>query len=237
MMDMMMFWFSFIMFNAIHLINAANNDADDNHLVEIAAETKSSLWHPPPPPPASSHHDCQSKQDGKIILAVQTERQLKLQQINQPPKLPANSIPEIVIKSNDNELKLKFLSQSSSLHLEQLIKPPKYYHRQNPLDVQEIHEPTIQLKQLIKKPIHQNVHEIIIPTKTIVQEILPMKQIVKTIVSTANNHHQQKSPPSPSLHHGQEDDDQSNHHHEPQQQQHVIDERSLNLNLQSLSNQ
>ena len=106
MMDMMMFWFSFIMFNAIHLINAANNDADDNHLVEIAAETKSSLWHPPPPPPASSHHDCQSKQDGKIILAVQTERQLKLQQINQPPKLPANSIPEIVIKSNDNELKL-----------------------------------------------------------------------------------------------------------------------------------
>ena len=197
---------------------------------------------------STNHPDCNQKNE-KISLAVMTEKHFKLQPIHHNDDHHSPPTTNIVIKSNDNELKLKFLSQSSSIHLEQLITQPKHYHHHHHDEQQEIYEQPIRLKQVIKKPIHQDIHEIIIPTKTILQEILPLKQIIKTIVPTANNdhhggHHQHSkqqpllSEKSSPVHHGQEEDEQQqqsnlhhpNHpHHQQQQQQHVIDERSSNL--------
>ncbi|KAH9412786.1 hypothetical protein DERP_009768 [Dermatophagoides pteronyssinus] len=174
-----------------------------------------------PPLSSTNHPDCNQKNE-KISLAVMTEKHLKLQPIHDDHHSPPPTT-NIVIKSNDNELKLKFLSQSSSIHLEQLITQPKHYlDHQHQYEQQEIFEPPIRLKQVIKKPIHQDIHEIIIPTKTILQEILPLKQIIKTIVPTAttnNDHHHhhgghhQHSKQQPLLsekspvHHGQEEDE------------------------------
>ena len=87
-------------------------------------------------------------------------------------------IPEIIISSGSSPLTLKFQSVSSSLNVIQ-----DHDNSEGQTSESESEDGPIMLKQTIKKPIIQELHEIIIPSRDIIQEILPVKEMIKTIVS------------------------------------------------------
>lgn len=94
-------------------------------------------------------------------------------------------LPDIIIASENNPLTLKFFSKSSPINVEQYLQvldyPPSAHHQQT------FELMPIIVKQILKKPIHQNVHEIIVPSRKLTQEILPVHEVIKTILSSSSS--------------------------------------------------
>lgn len=87
-------------------------------------------------------------------------------------------IPTIVIGSSGVPLTLRFKSTSSNLNVEQ-----EHSNQEGKTQVSSSVDGPLILKQTIKKPVFQHLREIIIPQRQIIQEIRPVKQMIKTIVT------------------------------------------------------
>ena len=82
------------------------------------------------------------------------------------------NIPTIVIDSGSSPLKLQMLSSSSDLQIEQ-----DHQNSKPKVITSNSVDGAIIMKHFVRKPIIQNIREIIMPQRKIVQEIMPVKVI------------------------------------------------------------
>ncbi|KAI2808742.1 hypothetical protein BLOT_006688 [Blomia tropicalis] len=90
-------------------------------------------------------------------------------------------IPTIVIGSKSIPLTLEMQSSSSDIKIAQ-----NHQNTEPQMITSNSVDGAIILKQFIRKPIIQKVHEIILPKRKIIQEFRPVKEFVKTIISKAD---------------------------------------------------
>lgn len=123
--------------------------------------------------------------DSAIYAAIFRKNLLQIKAINNQQFNESAIVPNIIIASENNPLTIKFLSKSSPINVEQYLQvsdyPPSAHHQQT-FDLM----PLI-VKQILKKPIHQSVHEIIMPSRKLTQEILPVHEVIKTILSSSSS--------------------------------------------------
>lgn len=111
-----------------------------------------------------------------IEAAIISKHMIKT--ITVPNSGDIEDIPAIVIGSPGVPLTLKFKSTSSNLNVEQEVT-----NNEGKTQVSSSQDGPLILKQTIKKPVFQQLREIIIPQRQIIQEIRPVKQMIKTIVT------------------------------------------------------
>lgn len=116
-----------------------------------------------------------------IQAAIISRHYLKFKPVKSSQK--QQKIPEIIIQSEASPITLKFMSQSSSLKVEQEHQTGGGQEQEGSTEYDE----PIVAKLTVKKPVYQEVREIIIPQRKIIQEIRPVKEIIKTIVSKKKN--------------------------------------------------
>lgn len=124
-----------------------------------------------------------SYQSKPIPAAITTKRSLNFKDIEIPPNEP-HSTNLIEVKGTVPSFTIKFNSASSKVNLFHQHDPPK-----TPPIVKETYsedEPHI-LRQQVKKPIIQEVHEIINPIRHVIQEIKPVEEELSTIVARGSN--------------------------------------------------
>lgn len=126
---------------------------------------------------SNSYGSGSSKQsEGQVIpAAIQTRHEIQFRDV---PSMGTVNPTTIEVGANTIPLNIVFRSASSNLNILQ-------DHQSSGGTVQESNsedEPHI-LKHSVKKPIIQEIHEIITPSRKIVQEIQPVQEEILTIVA------------------------------------------------------
>ena len=111
-----------------------------------------------------------------INAAVISKHYFKVK--NVPSSSQQADIPTIVISSGSTPLKIQMESSSSDVEVTQ-----SHSNAAPQMQTSNSVDGAIVLKHFVRKPIIQKVREIIVPQRNIVQEVMPVKEFIKTIVS------------------------------------------------------
>ncbi|KAJ6220135.1 hypothetical protein RDWZM_005947 [Blomia tropicalis] len=140
----------------------------------------------------SKYPSTEPEKYGPIELPVYTKHKIKL--IPGKSKQINHIVPIMVVEANKNPLKILLKSESSDLVVEQ-----SHHGKPGNKQISEtIDEPWI-LKQFVRRPIIHKVHEVFIPIRHVVQEIKPVKQDIKSILTGKLKYpeYPEPSPPVP----------------------------------------